>query len=136
MKYDLSHGQSTIIHGINDIRSSNKIKLHGGTMADILDLKKLIQFKPDRISREMLSDKPEMRVALMCLEPGQELTPHKAPLRLMMYCVEGKGEFTVGDDVIEADEKTAILCDPMVPHGFKASKGERLVVMAVVTPVE
>lgn len=105
-------------------------------MTDILDLKKLIQFKPDKISREMLSDKPEMRVALMCLEPGQELTPHKAPLRLMMYCVEGKGEFTVGDDVIEADEKTAILCDPMVPHGFKASRGERLVVMAVVTPVE
>ncbi len=105
-------------------------------MAEVLDLKKLIKFKSDSISREMLSDKPEMRIALMCLEPGQELTPHKAPLRLMMYCVEGKGEFIVGDEVIEADEKTAILCDPMVPHGFKASKGERLVVMAVVTPAE
>ncbi len=105
-------------------------------MADILDLKKLITFKKDNISREMLSDKPEMRVALMCLEEGQELKPHKAPLRLMMYCVEGKGEFIVGDETIEADEKTAILCDPMVPHGFKASKGDKLVVMAVVTPVE
>ncbi|UCG79238.1 MAG: cupin domain-containing protein [Nitrospirota bacterium] len=105
-------------------------------MAEILDLKKLITFKKDNISREMLSDKPEMRVALMCLEEGQELKPHKAPLRLMMYCVEGKGEFIVGDETIEADEKTAILCDPMVPHGFKASKGDRLVVMAVVTPVE
>lgn len=104
--------------------------------ATILDLKKLITFKKDTISREMLADTPEMRVALMCLEPGQELKPHKAPLRLMMYCVEGKGEFTVGDEVIQADEKTAILCDPMVPHGFKASRGERLVVMAVVTPVE
>ncbi len=105
-------------------------------MAEVLDLKKLIKFDPEKISREMLSDKPEMRIALMCLEPGQELTPHKAPLRLMMYCVEGKGEFIVGDEVIEADEKTAILCDPMVPHGFKASRGERLVVMAVVTPAE
>lgn len=105
-------------------------------MAEILDLKKLIKFQPDKISREMLTDKPEMRVALMCLEAGQELTPHKAPLRLMMYCVEGRGVFTVGDEEFEADEKTAIMCDPMVPHGFKASKGERLVVMAVVTPVE
>ncbi len=105
-------------------------------MKEILDLKKLISFKPDSISRQMLAETPEMRVALMCLEPGQELTPHKAPLRLMMYCVEGKGEFTVGDETFEADEKTAILCDPMVPHGFKASKGERLVVMAVVTPAE
>jgi quercetin dioxygenase-like cupin family protein len=105
-------------------------------MTTVLDLKKLITFHPDRISREMIGETPEMRVALMCLEPGQELQPHKAPLRLMMYCVEGKGVFTVGDQEIEDDAKTAILCDPMVPHGFRASKGERLVVMAVVTPVE
>lgn len=105
-------------------------------MAQILDLKKLIKFHPDKISREMLADTPEMRVALMCLEAGQELKPHKAPLRLMMYCVEGKGIFTVGDEVIEADERTAILCEPNVLHGFSASKGEKLVVMAVVTPVE
>lgn len=101
----------------------------------ILDLKKLMKFYPDKISREMLADKPELRIALMCLEPGQELKPHKAPMRLLIYCVEGKGIFTVGDDEIEADEKTCILCDPMEPHGFKA-KDSRLVVMAVVTPVD
>ncbi len=103
---------------------------------EILDLKKEIKFNPDKIGREMLSDKPEMRVALMCLEDGQELKPHKAPLRLMMYCVEGKGTFTVGEEEMVADEKTCILCDPMVPHGFRADQGSRLVVMAVVTPVE
>lgn len=105
-------------------------------MHKVIDLKKEIKFKPESISREMLFDSPEMRVALMCLESGQELKPHKAPLRLMMYCVEGKGTFSVGDEEIVADAKTAILCDPMVPHGFRADKGERLVVMAVVTPVE
>jgi quercetin dioxygenase-like cupin family protein len=103
---------------------------------ELLDLKKLIKFHPDKISREMLSDKPEMRVALMCLNPGQKLDPHKAPLRLLMYCVEGRGTFTVGEERIEADEKTCILCDPMIPHGFAADKGEKLVVMAIVTPVE
>ncbi len=101
-----------------------------------LDLKSLIQFHPDKIGREMLSDKPEMRIALMCLEPGQELKPHKAPMRLLMYCVEGKGTFIVGDEESEAGEKTGILCDPMIPHGFRADKGSRLVVMAVVTPAE
>ncbi len=103
---------------------------------EILELKKLTKFYPDRIGREMLSDKPEMRIALMCLEPGQELTPHKAPLRLLMYVVEGKGTIKVGDEETEAAEKTCILCDPQVPHGFKADKGSRLVVMAVVTPVD
>jgi quercetin dioxygenase-like cupin family protein len=103
---------------------------------ETLDLKKLITFKTEGISREMLSDKPEMRIALMCLNPGQKLAPHKAPLRLLMYCVEGRGTFTVGEETVEADEKTCILCDPMVPHGFSADKGEKLVVMAVVTPAE
>ncbi len=103
---------------------------------DVLDLKKLIKVHPDRISREMLSDKPEMRVALMCLRAGQKLDPHKAPLRLMMYCVQGEGTFTVGDEKIEAGEKTCILCDPQIPHGFEANKGLDLVVMAIVTPVE
>lgn len=102
---------------------------------EILDLKKLRKFYPEKIFREMLSDKPEMRIALMCLEPGQKLAPHKVPMRLLMYCVEGKGIFTVGDEEIEANEKTCILCDPMVPHGFRATD-ERLVVMAVVTPAE
>jgi quercetin dioxygenase-like cupin family protein len=103
---------------------------------ETIDLKKAIKFTPNRISREMLSDKPEMRVALMCLEAGQKLDPHKAPLRLMMYCVEGKGTFTVGEEKVEADEKTCILCDPNVLHGFAADKGEKLVVMAIVTPVD
>jgi quercetin dioxygenase-like cupin family protein len=103
---------------------------------EILDLKKLITFYPDKISREMLTDKPEMRVALMCLESGQELKPHKAPMRLLMYCVEGRGTFTIGDEEIEADEKTCLLCDPMVQHGFKADKNSKLVVLAVVTPVD
>lgn len=103
---------------------------------EVLDLKKLIKFYPDKISREMLDDKPEMRIALMCLEPGQKLSPHKAPMRLLMYVVEGKGTFTVGDEKITADEKTCIPCDPMVQHGFSADRGARLVVMAVVTPVE
>jgi quercetin dioxygenase-like cupin family protein len=105
-------------------------------MYKVLDLKELIKFYPDKISREMLADTPEMRVALMCLEPGQELKPHKAPLRLLMYCVEGSGTVIVGEEEIKANAKTGILCDPMVPHGFRADAGERLVVMAVVTPAE
>ena len=103
---------------------------------ETIDLKKMIKFSPDRISREMLNDKPEMRIALMCLGPGQKLDPHKAPLRLLMYVVEGKGTFTVGDEKITADEKTCVLCEPSVPHGFAADQGEKLVVMAVVTPVD
>lgn len=103
---------------------------------ETIDLKKMIAFKDNGIGRDMLSDKPEMRIALMSLKAGQELKPHKAPMRLMMYCVQGAGTFTVGETEVVADEKTAILCDPMELHGFRADQGKELVVMAVVTPAE
>ena len=103
---------------------------------EVIDIKERIKFNPMMLAKERLYESPEMRVAIMCMKPGQEHKVHTAPLRLMMYCVQGKGTFTVGEDKIEADEKTAILCDPMVPHGFAADKGEELVVMAVVTPVD
>ena len=103
---------------------------------EAMDLKKLINFRHDKIVRDMLSDKPEMRIALMCLEAGQALEPHKAPMRLMMYCVEGRGTFIVGDETMVADAKTCVLCDPMVQHGFRADQGERMAVLAVVTPAE
>ncbi len=32
--------------------------------------------------------------------------------------------------------QTCIVCDPMVSHGFNADRDDKLVVMAVVTPVE
>jgi len=89
---------------------------------EILDLKKLITFYPDKIGREMLSDKPEMRVALMCLEPGQELKPHKAPMRLLMYCVEGKGTFIIGDEETEADEKTVSCVTLWCNTGLRLTK--------------
>jgi hypothetical protein len=47
-----------------------------------------------------------------------------------MYVSRACGAFSVGDREIEAGEKSAILCEPMVEHGFRASKGQRLVVMA------
>ena len=103
---------------------------------EVIDIKERIKFNPMMMAKERLYESPEMRVAIMCMKPGQEHKVHTAPLRLMMYCVQGKGTFTVGDEKIEADEKTAILCDAMVPHGFAADKGEELVVMAVVTPVD
>jgi len=105
-------------------------------MMEILKLNELIRFQDEKITREMIYDSPEMRVALMCLDKGQGLAPHKAPLRLMMHCIQGKGTFTVGEESIEASAGTAILCDPMVPHGFKADLGDKLVVMAIVTPAD
>ena len=103
---------------------------------EVIDIKAQIKFNPMGLSRQKLHDAPEMRVALMSLKSGQEHKVHTAPMRLMMLCVQGKGTILVGDDKIEAQAMTAVLCDPMVPHGFVADKGEDLVIMAVVTSVD
>ncbi|RME66676.1 MAG: cupin domain-containing protein [Nitrospirae bacterium] len=101
------------------------------------NVKEKIQFSEGQITKQLLAETPEMRVALICLGPGQKMTPHKAPVRLLMYCVEGKGTILVGDNErVPATEGTAVVCDPMVMHGFEADEKEPLVIMAVVTAVE
>jgi quercetin dioxygenase-like cupin family protein len=105
-------------------------------MFSLFNVKEKVEFKEDSITKQLLAETPEMRVALMCLSAGQKMTPHKAPVRLLMYCVQGRGQFIVEDERIEAREGTAVVCDPMVPHGFEADENEPLVVMAVVTAVE
>ncbi len=100
------------------------------------NVKERIQFSNDSITKQLLAETPEMRVALICLGPGQKMTPHKAPVRLLMYCLEGRGTILVGNDRIDATEGTAVVCDPMVSHGFEADDKEPLVIMAVVTAAE
>jgi len=107
-------------------------------MYNVFNVKEKIQINQESVSKQLLAETPEMRVALIGLAAGQKMTPHKAPVRLLMYCVQGKGTILIGDnnERIEASEGTAVVCDPMVPHGFEADKGDSFVIMAVVTAVD
>lgn len=92
------------------------------------------KFTPDRHHTELVSDFPEGRLAVFSLEPGQSVSGHQAPARVLMYVVQGQGEFIVGDQVLKAQRGDIANVDPYVTHGMQAL-GEQFVVMATIIRV-
>ncbi len=99
---------------------------------ETIDLNQLKRFSSEGPVKEFLHDSPEMKMALLCMEPGQEIPPHGAPSRVMMQVLEGEGEFTVGSEKIKGVAGSILPCNPGEPHGIRAVT--RLVVLAVVAP--
>lgn len=50
------------------------------------------------------------------LEPGMQTNPHRHPFEQIVYVVQGRMRFVVGDEVIEADAGSVIRVPPDVLH--------------------
>jgi len=50
------------------------------------------------------------------LQPGMQTRPHRHPFEQIVYVVQGKMRFVVGDEVIEADAGSVIRVPPDVEH--------------------
>jgi quercetin dioxygenase-like cupin family protein len=99
----------------------------------VKSLTRMIRFRDDRPNVHLVYDAPGIRVALFCLKAGQTVTPHAAPMNVLMTVVRGHGWILVGDGgelPVEAGDLVA--CRPDEPHGMRAPKNADLVVLAVI----
>jgi len=99
---------------------------------ETVDLNALKKFSTEHPVKQMFHDSPHMKMALLCMEPGQEIPPHEAPSTVMMQVLEGEGEFTVGGEKKKGTAGNIFLCAPNDSHGIQALT--RLAVLAVVAP--
>ncbi|MBI3392542.1 MAG: cupin domain-containing protein [Nitrospirae bacterium] len=100
----------------------------------VKSLTKMIHFRDDRPNVHLVYDAPGLRVALFCLNAGQVVEPHVAPMNVLMTVVRGHGWILVGEDgelPVEAGDLVA--CRPDEPHGMRAPKNTDLVVLAVIS---
>ncbi len=102
------------------------------TEVKVIRLSQSQQFDPTRVVSKLLHDSERCRVALFCLETGQEVTPHTSSSEVLFYGVEGQGTISIGAEEVVLEEKSLVACPPMVPHGIKAE--ERAVILAIITP--
>jgi quercetin dioxygenase-like cupin family protein len=96
------------------------------------DALKEVAFSPERPLSRLLVDSPEMRIVVFGLEPGQEIPPHTAPSRVMMFLLRGKGTFTTAKGNEPASPGALAVTEPNEPHGLKAV--EQCVMLAVIAP--
>ena len=72
-------------------------------------------------------------VGLNCLEPGQSQPVHAHDGADKFYLVlEGRGQFTVGDEEQEAETGSLVVAPSGITHGVANTAGERLSLLVAI----
>ncbi|GBC89211.1 hypothetical protein HRbin13_01349 [bacterium HR13] len=91
-----------------------------------------VSFDASRIRHTLAYDSKEARLVVFSMPPGSEVPPHTSPSRVLLYCAKGSGEFLKGKDWIAVEEGDVVACEPLEPHGMKASTP--MIVVATIAP--
>ncbi len=95
---------------------------------ELIDLNERTGFAKEFMPR-ILRVKPNYKVPLICMEPGQMIQPHASGLGIF-YVVSGKGIMTVEGKEIEVKAGNLIIVEQGETRGIRAAT-ERLVAFAV-----
>lgn len=95
---------------------------------EFVNLDEKIDFAAEFMPR-ILRVKPEYKVPLICMEPGQEIKPHQSGTGVF-YIVRGSGIMTVEGKEIPVKAGNMIFIEKGESRGIRATEG-RLVAFAV-----
>lgn len=94
---------------------------------EIIDVNEKVGFAGQFMPR-ILRVRPEYKVPLICMEPGQEIAPHQSGTGIF-YILSGKGVMTVEGKEVEVRAGNMVFIDKGESRGIKAA--ERLTAFAV-----
>jgi len=69
------------------------------------------------------------------LQPGMQTNPHRHPFEQIVYVVQGRMRFVIGDEVIEAGAGTVIRVPPDVVHYGEPIGSEPVLNLDVFAPI-
>jgi mannose-6-phosphate isomerase-like protein (cupin superfamily) len=91
--------------------------------------------RADKFYKTTLFQGQHLMLGLNCLEPGQVQNVHDhADQDKFYYVIEGRGVFTVGDEVTEVGPGHAVWAAAGVPHGVENKGQERLTILVGMAP--
>ncbi|MBI5642266.1 MAG: cupin domain-containing protein [Deltaproteobacteria bacterium] len=94
---------------------------------EFIDLKEKAGFAPEFMPR-ILRVRPDYKVPLICMEPGQEIKPHQSGTGVF-FIVSGKGVMTVEGKEMEVNPGNMVFVEKGETRGIRAT--ERLTAFAV-----
>src|SRR3990172_8465495 len=94
---------------------------------EIIDVNEKVCFAGQFMPR-ILRVRPEYKVPLICMEPGQEIAPHQSGTGIF-YILSGKGVMTVEGKEAEVRAGNMVFIDKGESRGIRAT--ERLTAFAV-----
>lgn len=87
-----------------------------------LSLKDQVEYGEGKVISKTLVQNQGMSMTLFSFEKGEEISTHAAPGDAMATVLEGKGRFTVGDDVFILEAGETVIMPKDIPHAVFAEE--------------
>ncbi len=81
-----------------------------------------------------LYDDPSAQIMHISLQPGESLKPHKTPVDVAMYILEGTPTVHIGDESEKYVKDTLIESPANVPHHISNEAGETARILVIKAP--
>ena len=82
----------------------------------VLHLKEQIAYQPGQVVSRTLAQNEALSVTLFSFDKGEEISTHAAAGDAMVTVLEGKGRFTVADEVFYLEAGETLIMPKDIPH--------------------
>lgn len=82
----------------------------------LLRLKDQVEYQPGQVSSKTLVQNDKVSMTIFSFDKGEEISTHTSNGDAMVTVLEGKGRFTVGDDVFVLGQGETLIMPQNVPH--------------------
>ena len=81
-----------------------------------LTLKELVEYQEGQVVSKTLVQNDHVSMTIFSFDKGEEISTHAAGGDAMVTVLEGKGRFTVGDEVFYVEEGETLIMPKDIPH--------------------
>jgi quercetin dioxygenase-like cupin family protein len=81
-----------------------------------LTLKDLVEYQEGQVVSKTLVQNDYVSMTIFSFDKGEEISTHAAGGDAMVTVLEGKGRFTVGDEVFYVEEGETLIMPKDIPH--------------------
>lgn len=81
-----------------------------------LTLKELVEYQEGQVVSKTLVQNDYVSMTIFSFDKGEEISTHAAGGDAMVTVLEGKGRFTVGDEVFYVEEDETLIMPKDIPH--------------------
>ena len=84
--------------------------------SEVLTLKEQVSYQKGQVVSKTLVQNDYVSMTIFSCDKGEEISTHAAGGDAMVTVLEGKGRFTVGDEVFYVEEGETLIMPKDIPH--------------------
>jgi len=109
----------------------NKYKLKNIELSKILRLEDEISYQKGQIVSKTLVQNKHVSLTLFAFDKGEEISTHSSEGDAMVTVLDGKGRFTVGDEVFIVSKGETLIMPNQVPHAVYGEEQFKMLLTVV-----